>query len=291
MDLLAAFVSDTHTGSTTSLMPESFVTQDGQRIWPSEAQQWLLNNWINYWDYVGLQCFDINGSRVKDLFIGHLGDMIDGFHHNTVQSIPNIVDQENMFKDVFEIPLRMANRGIAFTIGTDPHSGANGASEVRIAASFLERFRYTNNPCPIAIGQKFTVRCKQSGYNVDIGHHGRSSRRHWTSAAANLGSEVSLDYIMVGNPPPSLILRGHTHTIDDSGIKLPVTRCITMPAWQLRTSFGYKVASGRVLSDIGGLVVNMTEQKVDDTKMRYIPEEIIPYLDIEGDPILEEVLL
>lgn len=82
---------------------------------------------------------------------------------------------------------------------------------------------------------------------LDIAHHGRAGGRKWTSAAAGFAAEVGLR-------PPRYVLRGHNHRIDDSGEKLPFTRYISCPAWQLRTSFGWKVGQAR--ADIGGIIID-----------------------------------
>jgi hypothetical protein len=55
--------------------------------------------------------------------------------------------------------------------------------------------------------------------------------------------------------------------IDDSGNKLPGTRAISLPSWQLKTSFGWRAAGNTVRSDIGGYIV--VDGLLDDSKSRY----------------------
>jgi len=58
------------------------------------------------------------------------------------------------------------------------------------------------------------------GTLIDLAHHGKSGTRPWTTSAANIATEVMIDYASCGMKPPDYIWRGHNHLIDDSGCKL-----------------------------------------------------------------------
>jgi hypothetical protein len=105
------------------------------------------------------------------------------------------------------------------------------------------------------------------GVLVDLAHHGRIGTRPWTSGAANLASEIMIDYAQSGIPLPNYIFRGHFHTLDDSGLKFENTRLIQCPAWQLKTTFSNRVAGNTRRSDIGGILLN--NGKLDLSKARY----------------------
>jgi hypothetical protein len=83
---------------------------------------------------------------------------------------------------------------------------------------------------------------------------------------------VSLSYVERGLKPPQLVLRGHAHRIDDSGHKLPNTRALVLPCWQLRTAFGYKVAANNTRADIGGAIFTIENGRYsfDDSRLRYM---------------------
>jgi len=76
-----------------------------------------------------------------------------------------------------------------------------------------------------------------------------------------------MDYASQNMPLPNYIWRGHRHVIDDSGNKLPGTRAISLPSWQLKTSFGWRASANTVRSDIGGYIV--VDGLLDDSKARY----------------------
>ena len=77
---------------------------------------------------------------------------------------------------------------------------------------------------------------------------------------------MAIDYATRGKVLPDFVIRGHRHIIDDSGLKIPGMRAISLPSWQLRTSYGHRV-SPTVRSDIGGLI--FVDGVLDDSKMRY----------------------
>lgn len=268
LDLVLAVVSDTHCGSFTGLSTPSWELHGKNKLLASEAQEWLYNCWTDYWKYVEDLCFQ-EGKRIRDLIISHAGDCIDGFHHNTVQAFPDIYDQENLFVSLMEPCLQLANKGIYIAKGTPVHAGEAGISEERILERFKSEFKNSIDGGKDNIKADYKFLLVHNDYSVDIAHHGRASRRPWTSAGSNMISETIIEYYKEGLKPPRLLLRGHNHTIDDSGIKIKNSRYIALPSWQLRTHFGYKVASSQLVSDIGGLVVNMTAEFVDTSKIRY----------------------
>jgi hypothetical protein len=77
-----------------------------------------------------------------------------------------------------------------------------------------------------------------------------------------------MDYASQNMPLPNFIWRGHRHVIDDSGNKLPGTRAISLPSWQLKTSFGWRASANTVRSDIGGYIV-VDGNIIDDSRSRY----------------------
>lgn len=63
-----AFLSCTHVGARTGLMPEEFETQEGNILRPSEAQQQLLEYFADYW----------NHEAKTAEYVVFLGDMCNG---------------------------------------------------------------------------------------------------------------------------------------------------------------------------------------------------------------------
>ena len=249
MATITAVIADTHIGSFTALAPPEFETDDGLAVKATKAQTWLYECWGEYWTYV----YSLTKKNKARLVVIHLGDIIDGDHHATVQAMPNVVDQENMAYDLLESIAIKADRFYVMR-GTEAHAGDAAGNEVRIASRLGAEVMYEGL-------------LNIDGTLLDVAHHGRAGKRPWTSGAAAMATEAQITALQMGQPVPRYVLRGHNHTIDDSGAKLANTRAIALPAWQLRTAYGYKVAPG-TRSDIGGLIM-LPDGSLDLSRLRY----------------------
>jgi hypothetical protein len=250
---------DTHIGSSTALAPPKFTIhntdkREVQVVNHNPLQEWLWSNWVDLWDYVKVLAGVRGRHRKNRIVVAHMGDVIDGNHHDTKQIIQDVNDQYLVALDILRPIFDMADASFGI-IGTEAHAGNGGEGDLSIYRE-LGATDY---------GQVLNLEI--DGKLHDLAHHGRVGGRPWTSAAASIAVEVCLDCGNQGIPFPDYIWRGHSHIIDDSGLKVPYTRCITLPSWQLKTTFGYRVASNRPRSDIGGFIVN--GGVLDDTKSRY----------------------
>jgi hypothetical protein len=255
---IVAIVSDTHIGSTTALcLPEwswdtGVIDQNGSPIQGSykysREQGWIYENWLDFWGYVK----KLAGNKYRVITV-HVGDVIEGDHHQTVQAIPNVEDQESL---AVEMLLPIVNMGDMYFIrGTSAHAGDMARSEVRIAKKLGAR------QCV------FELLLSVNNIVLDFAHHGRAGRRDWTSSAAGMATEAVMDAAKANRQIPRYVFRGHNHIVDDSGEKLPGTRAIALPSWQLRTEFGYRASAGK-RSDIGGVII-MPDGSLDLSKLRY----------------------
>ena len=250
-----AVISDTHIGSSTALAPLEFTTHsrsglEAQVTQANRLQAWLYECWVDYWQYV----FKL--ARKKRLIVVHVGDVVDGVHHGSTQLMPEVGDQVEAAVDLL---LPVVSKASAFfgVLGTGPsHAGMDNSTEALIYRELGAR----------EVGQSLTL--EVDGKFFDFAHHGRAGRRAWTSSAAGIAAEVAIDYATSGLRPPDYIFRGHNHVIDDSGAKLPGVRSIALPSWQLKTSFGWRVGTQMVRSDIGGYLV--VDGVLDDSKARYM---------------------
>jgi len=246
-------LSDTHIGSSTAVSPLRYTihSRSKNEAQPTEAnklQKWLYANWIDFYDYVKSK------ARKHRIIVAHLGDVIDYNHHGSTQLVQEVGDQVEMAKTLL-MPYRdIADKFIGI-LGTAVHAGTDHAVESDIykglGADFIE--------------QQMTIDI--DGVTVDLAHHGRAGFRPWSSSAANLASEIMLDYAQSGIPLPNYIFRGHFHALDDSGLKFENTRLVQCPAWQLKTTFANRVAGNTRRSDIGGILLN--DGKLDLSKARY----------------------
>lgn len=250
---LLVVLSDTHIGSSTAVSPLSYTVHnrssyEAQVMEANRLQRWLYDCWTDFYDYVKQK------ARKHRVIVAHLGDVIDYNHHGSTQLVQEVGDQVVMAKELL-MPYRdIADKFIGI-LGTAVHAGADHAIETdlyrQLGADFIE--------------QQMTINL--DGVIVDLAHHGRVGFRPWSSGAANLASEIMLDYAQSGMSLPNYIFRGHLHTIDDSGSKFENTRLIQCPSWQLRTTYSNRVSGNTRRSDIGGVLLN--DGKLDMSKARY----------------------
>lgn len=256
---LLVVISDTHIGSSTALATPEFKAHnryylEEQTIQANRLQRWLWDCWTDFWGYV--KELQGKGKHARRLIVVHCGDVIDGVHNGSTQLMPEIVDQVRLAIDILQ---PIANRANAFfgIYGTGAHAGTDNVYESQIYDALGAQ----------AYGHQLTLDI--DGYLHSFQHHGRAGGRPWTSSAAGIASEVMIDYAQRGQKPPNFIWTGHLHRVDDSGAKFQETRAISLPSWQLKSSFSWKVAGNSIRSDIGGAIV-LDGHIIDNSHLRYM---------------------
>lgn len=246
-------LSDTHIGSSTAVSPLKYVMHnrsdyEAQTMEANRLQKWLNRNWVDAWDY--LQSI----RKKKRIITAHLGDVIDSVHHGSTQLVQEVGDQVKMAIELLE-PYRDISETFIGILGTAIHAGPDHAVESdiyrQLGADYIEQ------AMTVDIDDKL----------IDLAHHGRADFRPWTSNAASLAAEIMLDYAQSGIPLPDYIFRGHGHKFGDSGAKFENTRLIQCPSWQLKTTYGNRVAGNTRRSDIGTVFLNCG--KLDLSHARY----------------------
>lgn len=247
MSTITALIADSHLGAWTGLsLPQwdcdtGTLDQHGKKqvktVLATPGQLWLLDRFNEFFEWVYLLCAE----HKARLVVIHLGDVIDGLHHgNGAMSLPNIYDQEEMAKAIFE-PIALKADKFYILRGTNVHAGNMAASEARIAD-------HLGAQC------LFEAVLNIDGTIIDVAHHGRAARRNWTSVAASIASQSIIEASTHKRPVPKYVFRAHNHIIDDSGAKVSGTRAFAMPSFCLRGEFGYHVAAGTT-PDIGGVIM------------------------------------
>jgi len=241
-------IADTHIGSDSALSLPEFTLDSGQLLKANMNQEAIWACWGDFWQYV------TKLRKGKRLIIIHLGDMIDGDHHNTVQSLKNVDDQRNMAQAIFK-PLVDLCDGAFYTFrGTPAHGKGASQDEVDVCREIGAQVPQWRTMFDI------------DGVTIDCSHHGRAGGRPWTTAAANIAAEVVIQCASRKQDLPMWIWRAHNHTIDDSGEKVAGTRCLCFPSWQLKTEIGYRWFANKI-SDIGGFILN--DGALDASRARY----------------------
>ena len=249
-------ISDTHIGSTTGLATPTYNIQtrnphETQEVQANVLQRWLWECWTDFWAYVREK--QGKGKNAKRLIVVHLGDVIDNVHHSSTQAIPEVGDQMTLAYQILEPIAHRANTFFGI-LGTPAHAGIDHSHEAKLYRELGAQ----------DYGQQLTLDI--DGIIHDFAHHGRAGGRPWTSASAGIVTETIVDYATRGQRPPNFVWRGHRHVLDDSGHKIPGTRAISCPSWQLKTSYAHRVSTS-VRSDIGGMIV--VDGILDASKARY----------------------
>lgn len=257
---ILVIIGDTQIGSSTALAPPEFTihnreTLEEQIVRHNRLQAWLWECWVDFWDYVKFLA-GATGKRKRKhrIVIVHMGDVIDGNHHQSLQIIQDVGDQIQVALDILT-PIVDFSDLFFGVIGTEAHAGPAGSDEISIYKTLGAQ----------EFGQNIMLEI--DGKLHDFTHHGRTGARPWTSSAASIAVEVMLDCGHHGIPYPDYIWRAHKHNIDDSGDKIDGSRAIVIPSWQLKTAFTHRVVSNRQRSDIGGYIVD--GGLIDSTKSRY----------------------
>ena len=255
-----AIIGDMHIGSTVGLATPEYQVHtrydlEAQTVRANKVQAWLWECWRDYWNYVYSLC------KNRRLIVVHLGDLIDGVHHQSTQVMPEIADQSAMALNIMT-PIVAKASAFFGIFGTGIHAGIDNTDEARLYQEIGAQ----------DYGHQLTLDI--DGYIHAFQHHGRAGARPWTSSAAGVAAEVMIDYATRGQKPPNFVWTAHNHRIDDSGAKFPETRAISIPSWQLKNSFGWRVAGNTIRSDIGAFIV-LDGHIIDGSKARYLgqPDE------------------
>lgn len=242
---------DHHTNSTVGLCPARSIVVDGGTYSPNRTQRWLWSYWKDCWKEAEL--YTKEADRVTWIING---DMVDKDHRNRsyqyiTQSPTRIA---NMAIDVLTPGLEVADQVLVIR-GTEAHTGKNGNMEEDVAKDIV-----SDNKCTVIRNNEtdtaswYHYRGVLGGLRIDVSHHTSMGSLPWTSAnAANkLAADAFMNYNLLGQKIPGLLVRSHVHKHADSHDNYPV-RAVVLPAWQSMTSYGAKLNPNRI-SDIGMII-------------------------------------
>ena len=237
---------DHHTNSTVGLCPAHVTLDDGGTYTPNKTQRWLWSYWNDCWEEV--KSFTQEADRVTWIING---DMVDKDHKGrSYQYITgNSATITNMAIDVLTPGLEVADQVLVIR-GTDAHVGKDASMEEAVADDIDTVIR--NKETKTA--SWYHYRGVLGGLRIDISHHTNMGTLPWTSAnAANkVAADAFMNYNLLGQKIPGLVVRSHVHKHADSYDNYPV-RAVILPAWQSMTSYGARLNPNRI-SDIGMII-------------------------------------
>lgn len=226
-------VGDPHAGSTYGVLPEGFITHEGNEVKRNALQRWMGDAWDD--------CMEFKKKVIgKDPFaLGWNGDLIDGNHHGT-KEIWSVNEADHMMAAVeFMKPLSLEADSVYITEGTESHT----KNAEHTIAKILQGDG-VNVISPKGKGAWDSLALEIAGSLVEVDHHMPTAMRSYLEASAlsiMLG-DVRNQRARAGARCPDVIVRSHRHRFglyeDGYGMAL------ALPAWQALTRFGRKVVPG-----------------------------------------------
>jgi hypothetical protein len=246
---------DTHCGCQLALYPpEGVVLDHGGSYTASAFQRKLWAVWEEFWAWIDEA---VDGAPFAAV---HLGDALDGVHHNSTSQIThNLTDQARIARVVLG-PVVAHCKGRYYHLrGTEAHVGDSGQQEERLASEL--------GAIPTGSGQyaRFELWKRVGPRLIHCLHHiGVTGSQAYESTAPH--KELVEAYAEAGRwhlPAPDLIVRGHRHRLIETGIPTAngEGRSIVVPGWQGKTPYTYRIPGARQAQpQFGGVLVRWSEQ-------------------------------
>lgn len=256
MSSLFVVISDLHSGSTLALCPPAITLDEGGTYRANKYQMWLWQRWLDIWERVE----QLRGD--KELYLAIVGEIGEGHHHNSVQLISvNKIDQFRIAHKVLE-PIKALKPDYTFIFrGTEAHSGPGGWFDELMADGLRDELNVQENPDTKQLASWY-LNLWIEGIQFDITHHAKTGNLPWTGAGAvERGAiELSWYYLSRGEKVPQVAIRGHKHSMFDTGDNAPI-RMLTLPGWKFPDSYLHKVAAGK-LPQVGGYIFEIDGKKI-----------------------------
>lgn len=250
-----AVVSDIHAGCRLSVCSPEVSLDGGSGYTPSKVQQGLYAWWEEYWRWVR------KFAGTRPIIIVNVGDSLEGVHHQTISTISNnLADQEEVAYRLLEEPVKMACGRYYHIRGTEAHAGKSGQEEERLAK------RLGAVPDDTGAHARYELWLNVDGKVIHFTHHIGTSGSVGASATAlqKEAEQFLVDSARWGKAIPDALVRGHRHHCNL--VSLPTRQgnvlALSMPSWQLKTTFAFRVSAGRCMTpEVGGAILYSDEDR------------------------------
>ena len=245
MGVVVVGSSDWHAGSTIGLMPERVTLNDGQVVYPSAEQKWLLECWHEFARFTK----KIAGKRPVVAITN--GDLTDNLHHQTTQLWSYRQDEHE--QAAVELA-RVWDFVTEWRVvrGTPAHVARGAQMEERIAKALGCK------PNSRGVYSVYDYWADFDGVRMHWAHHRGGNHRPWTEGNAMRVVVLKMAHLCFEQDiqPPHLVFRSHQHRRDDTYHKYSnKIRGIALGGWQLKTEFIHKIDPESLLGDIHGVVI------------------------------------
>ena len=236
-------LSDLHCGSTVALTPPDYPMLDDGAWKLNRAQEWIWDRWSAFSKWVK----EYRDGRRMVLLLN--GDLIEGVHHGSkeiVHADPGI--HARMAADVLKPIAAMASR-IYVVRGTFAHVGHSAEDSIGKALGAMS---------DQGVYSKFHWMFRVRDTVISAKHHiSTSSRRALRATALSINlEEERAECAAAGYPMPDLLIRSHRHVYGHYATEQ--SQIVVTPAWQVLTSYGWKVVPNAV-PRIGGVMIDWSK--------------------------------
>jgi len=246
MKKVITIVSDLHVGSSIGLCPaEGLAMDEGGEYKPSAKQKSVAEAWINFFKLANKI-----GKRAARRILVVNGDLVDGFHHNTVALATNNIQAQEAGAAAILQRVKQDFDQIYVVRGTEAHTQPGAQSDERIAESI--------DAVTTDEGKRswWQLWLDVDGMIFNIAHHvGTTSSAAYESSAPMRELVASLvEAAQWGQQLPDVVVRSHRHRyirVATPSLRGEIQIVVT-PGWQLRTPYIERIDRFR-MPHIGGV--------------------------------------
>ncbi len=248
-------ISDLHAGSVMGLCPPTVQIEGGGVYQANKYQQWLYDCWQDMAAHI---------KRLGKPILVINGDAVQGVNHKDGQLIGSELSLQVEIAHELLAPVVANCSKVYFIRGTEWHDGKVSENVEYLAQSLGAEKKagtgqYTRSELYLSL----------EGHAIHFAHHiGNSSVPHYESTIPTREALIHTSELVrfFGSRAPNLrmVVRSHRHRSAIVWLP-PDLYSVVTPAWQLRTSFAYKVAPA-MLPEIGYVVIEK-----DASGLRPIP--------------------
>ena len=255
-------ISDTHVGGFEGLCPDKGIRLEGGTYKPDKFQKYIWRCWRHFWDEFVPYVVD---GEDDNIVVVHNGDVVDGNHHNAVNLIPNVKDQEAAAVEILE---PIADKYTLFMVrGTEAHGDRSDMSTERVAKALGCEVDHIGDAQPVAVLDRAREVPVPVCAPYRIGRVRRLTRAlrrcvsWWLGWWRRRSGSSRL---------PDVFVRSHRHRF--LPISIPEARgriqLVVTPGWQLRTPHVEKIDRMR-LPHIGGVIFTVEDGRCQVIEKMY----------------------
>jgi hypothetical protein len=251
-------IADTHCGCALGLLPPAGARLDDGGVYrPSRLQRQIWALWQEFWAWVP------EATKGQPFAVVHLGDAIDGTHHNASTQIShNLTIQAAIALDVLRPVVELCEHRYFHLRGTEAHVGASGQEEERLARELgaipNRSGQHARNELYKTVGPRL-VHC--------LHHIGTTGASHYETTAIH--KEYVEGLVESGRWRRRIIdvqLRAHRHRYAET--KMATTNgtgfSIVAPGWQGKTPYTFRLPGARQSEpQFGGVLIRWSAENDD----------------------------